>query len=30
VPLRLLRSGRGFPDGSTELVYTPKPAEAAG
>ena len=30
VPLRLLRSDRVFPDGSTELVYTPKPAEAAG
>ncbi|HXF22184.1 MAG TPA: dihydrofolate reductase family protein [Streptosporangiaceae bacterium] len=30
MPLRLLRSDRVFPDGSTELVYTPKPAEAAG
>jgi hypothetical protein len=30
VPLRVLRSDRVFEDGSTELVYTPRPAEAAG
>ena len=30
VALRLLRSDRVFEDGSTELVYTPRPAEAAG
>lgn len=30
VPLRLLRSDRVFADGSTELVYTPRPADSAG